>query len=153
MAKVTIKHESEISNLKDEVERLKVIIKEMENKINSIMEKDMVKPEEAGSDYMEIEIGNAGEELSKAGQTWFNCDMCVYKCKTEKPILKHRRPGYGFALMPGPDYTTVIKRDLVKPHDQLTELLPGLNHAPAPAQELRYATVFSPMHNFSARVK
>ena len=92
MAKVTIKHESEISNLKDEVERLKVIIKEMENKINSIMEKDMVKPEEAGSDmteekdYMEKEIGNADEELSKTGETLFN-DMCVYKCKTEKTIF------------------------------------------------------------------
>ena len=59
MAKVTIKHESEISNLKDVVERPKVIIKEMENKINSIMEKDMTKPEE--KDYMEKEIGNAGE--------------------------------------------------------------------------------------------
>ena len=59
------------------------------------MEKDMAKPEEAGSDmteekdYMEKEIGNAGEELSKTGETWFNCDMCVYKCKTEKTILKH----------------------------------------------------------------
>ena len=50
VANVTIKHESEISNLKDEVESLKVIIKEMENKINSIIEKDMTITEEAVSD-------------------------------------------------------------------------------------------------------
>ena len=67
----------------------------MENKINLIMEKDMTKHEEAGSamteekDYMEKRIGNAGEELSKTGETCFNCDMCVYKCNTEKTILKH----------------------------------------------------------------
>ena len=55
----------------------------MENYINSIIEKDMTIAEEAVSDmtkkknYMEKQIGNAGEEVSQTGETWFNCDMCV----------------------------------------------------------------------------
>ena len=98
MANVTIKHEKELAKLNDEVKNLNSIIKEMGNKMNSMMEKDMnisgVQKEIEVIAELQAEEPKEPTEMSeekevKDKEPWIYCQICKCKRKTNKNMLKH----------------------------------------------------------------
>ena len=104
VANVSLKHENEKIMLKEEMDNLRLIITNLETHIKSLMIestkhseankeieiiKEVVSEKIQEKDYVGKELQNVDIEVSNKDEAWLHCDICLYKCKTEKTISKH----------------------------------------------------------------
>ena len=51
--------------------------------------KEVVSEKTPEKEYVGIELENVDVEVNNCEEAWLHCNICVYKCKTEKTIYKH----------------------------------------------------------------
>ena len=56
--------------------------------------KEVVSVNTPEKDYAGKELENVDVEVNNCEEAWLHCDICVYKCKTEKNMYKHMNTKY-----------------------------------------------------------